>query len=540
MEDRVTASLQTVFDENQYLMHIEARGRLISRFVPELKAAVGLETVVDAGCGLGFFSSLLRECGLKVRGFDGRQENVDEACVRHPGIPFNQGDIEDSAIVGLGTYDLVLCFGLLYHLENPMRAIRHLRALTGKALFLESMCIASEGQYMLLREEPRNETQSLTDLAFYASEGCIVKMLYRSGFSAVYRLSPLPDHDDFRETQEHTRRRTVLLAAHAPLALSGLTHLPEPHEAANPWDKPVPVTTKVVRRLRSLGSFPVRVVRFWRKPLHEQSRSFYARWKRAFPGWPVPIRLPYGAWFMARDDYFGSTFTYDGFETDERAFVQKFLKPGMQVLDVGAHHGLYTLLASKCVGRAGTVTAFEPSPRERKALLLNLKLNKTKNVRVESIALGGSNIQSKLYVVDQQETGCNSLRPPVTSSTTSTTEVKVRRLDDWAAEHHIDHVDFIKLDVEGGELDFLKGAERFLTGGKRAVILAEVQDIRTQAWGYRAKDIIGSLREIDFVWFRIIGGGRLERLDAGAEEYDGNYVAVPKESLEAIRDVIKN
>jgi FkbM family methyltransferase len=226
-----------------------------------------------------------------------------------------------------------------------------------------------------------------------------------------------------------------------------------------------------------------------------------------------------------------------GFEADEIRFVQRFLQPGMTVLDVGAHHGLYTLLASKRVGPAGSVTSFEPSSRERKALLLNLKLNRTKNVRVESIALGSNNTQSEFFVVDQHESGCNSLRPPATSKTTSSTQVEVRRLDDWGTERHMDHADFIKLDVEGGELEFLKGAERFLAGGKRPVILAEVQDIRTQPWGYRSRDIIGHLRERNFVWFRIIGDGRLDQLDPYAEEYDGNFAAVPKELVQAIQDL---
>ena len=41
----------------------------------------------------------------------------------------------------------------------------------------------------------------------------------------------------------------------------------------------------------------------------------------------------------------------------------------MTVLDIGAHHGLYTLLASRRVGRTGKVVAFEPSPAERKAFV---------------------------------------------------------------------------------------------------------------------------------------------------------------------------
>src|SRR6266478_5089926 len=94
--------------------------------------ARGLSKAVDAGCGVGFFSQTLAECGLNVRGFDGRGENVAEARRRFPHIPFEQGDIEERAILELGRYDLVLCCGLLYHLENPLLAIRHLRGLTEK------------------------------------------------------------------------------------------------------------------------------------------------------------------------------------------------------------------------------------------------------------------------------------------------------------------------------------------------------------------------------------------------------------------------
>lgn len=282
-----------------------------------------------------------------------------------------------------------------------------------------------------------------------------------------------------------------------------------------------------------------RIKRFLRKPLHEQSRSFYARWRQLFPNLPIPVWLSYGAWFVARNDHLGSTLTYDGFETVERAFVKSFLKPGMTMMDIGANQGFYTLLASKCVGNTGRVIAFEPSPRERRALLLNLRLNRIRNVRVESFALGSRNIQTQLYVVERQDTGCNSLRPPVTTSATATMQVQVRQLDDWAKEFQIDHADLIKLDVEGGELEFLHGAERFLMGSKRPVILAEVQDIRTQPWGYQAREIVRYLHERNFAWFSISSDALLEQLDYTAQEYDGNFVAVPQESLHVIHEVAK-
>jgi len=116
-----------------------------------------------------------------VSGFDGRTENVAEARRRFPGIAFEQGDVESGEILKLGTFDLTLCFGLLYHLENPMLAIRRLRALTGKGLLLESMCIPGSQAGMVLREEPAAADQSLTEIGLYPSEACLVKMLVPGG-----------------------------------------------------------------------------------------------------------------------------------------------------------------------------------------------------------------------------------------------------------------------------------------------------------------------------------------------------------------------
>ena len=235
---------QSIFDHEHYLKHIEARGHFIRRMVTELQRAARLETALDAGCGVGFFSTLLKDLGLGVEAFDGRESNVEEARKRYPEISFIRGDIEDKSILEFGEHDLVLCFGLLYHLENPLMALRHLRALTKKVLLLETMCLPVAEPTALLRIEPDRDDQSLTDLAFYASEGCIVKMLYHAGFKNVYRAAQLPDHDDFRETETHIRRRTVLLAAFEPVKIDGLVVIPEPHESKNPWRKTRPAFRK--------------------------------------------------------------------------------------------------------------------------------------------------------------------------------------------------------------------------------------------------------------------------------------------------------
>ena len=284
----------------------------------------------------------------------------------------------------------------------------------------------------------------------------------------------------------------------------------------------------------------LRMRRFLNRPFHEQSRSFYARWTRIFPNIPLPIRLPFGAWFMARNDGLGSTLTYDGFEPNERSFVARFLRQGMVVLDIGAHQGFYTLLASKLVGSGGKVFAIEPSPREQKALRLNLVLNRCKNVRSEVLALGDTETQADLYVVDGKHTGFNSLRPPCVSGTTSRVKVNVKRLDDWFQEANVERVDFIKLDVEGGELAVLKGGVHFLEQRPRPVILVEMEDARSEPWGHRARDTASLLQEHGFHWFAISQGGTLERVPENLEKFEGNFVAVPDERVEDIKELMGN
>ncbi len=268
---------------------------------------------------------------------------------------------------------------------------------------------------------------------------------------------------------------------------------------------------------------------FLRKPWVEQRQSIYVRWARIFPAVPLPFRLPFGAYWLARHDDLGIPLLSNSFETAELRFVEQLLRPGMTVLDLGAHHGLYTLLASKRVGDSGRVFSFEPSPRERKALKRHLKLNRCRNVSIQEVALGSRAEETDLHVVENSAGGCNSLRQPNVEATTVAVRIRVERLDDVLAELGVEHVDFIKLDVEGGEKELLKGAELLLGRKPRPVILAEVQDVRTAPWGYAAREIIQRLHSKGFRWYAPDKDGSLQAVDANLEFYDGNFVAWPEE-----------
>jgi FkbM family methyltransferase len=522
---RLTAEITihlTPFDQKEYRQLIEARGETIRRVVSKLKPALQLSNAVDAGCGVGFFSQTLAECGLNVCGFDGRAENVTEARHRFPHIPFGQGDIEERAILELGRFDLVLCFGLLYHLENPLLAIRNLRGLTEKCLLLESMCLPGETPSMLLREEPHQEDQSLTDMACCPSEGSLVKMLYRAGFGVVYRVQPLPDHEEFRETTEYARRRTVLLASSAAIDVAGFRLIPEPHETDDPW----------VKKPAATATLPQRIGRFLVSPTRKKYITLANRARRIFPGMPIPLRLPFGAWWLAQKSALDHELIYNEFERMETEFVERLLRRDMTVVDAGAHHGLYTLLASKRVGWSGQVIAVEPSPRECERLEKHLRLNRCSNTELVPCALGEDPGETDLYLVDGFQDWCNSLRPPAVDEPVRTVRVSVRRLDDVLAQLGVSKVDFIKLDVEGAELSVLYGAMKLLQRESRPAILAEVQDTRTQPWGYAAREIIQFLIRMDYRWFAIAAKGALLPISCDQETYDANLVALPVERTE--------
>ena len=129
--------------------------------------------------------------------------------------------------------------------------------------------------------------------------------------------------------------------------------------------------------------------------------------------------------------------------------------------------------------------AFEPSPRERRALLRHVRINRCRNVSIEALALGGEEGNASLFVVQGEQTGCNSLRTPAPDVPGEfiPTPVHIVRLDDWLDAQKIERVDFIKLDVEGGELEVLRGAEDLLKRRPRLLILAELQDVRAKSLG---------------------------------------------------------
>jgi SAM-dependent methyltransferase len=229
-------SAPRIFDEKHYEDLNSSRAAVVSTLLAELKQPLGLNTALDVGCGLGYFSGLLRSLGLDLTAVDGRPENAEEAARRNPGVKVHTYDAEDPGLRALGKFDLVFCFGLLYHLENPLLAIRHLHAMTKKLLLIEAVIFPGDEPIMALIDEEVHEDQGLNHIAFYPTEACLVKMIYRSGMKRVYRPKIQPDHPDYRSRSDAPKIRSVLAATNSPVSSKLLEPMSEPSSAIRPWD----------------------------------------------------------------------------------------------------------------------------------------------------------------------------------------------------------------------------------------------------------------------------------------------------------------
>ena len=115
----------------------ETRNRMTFSRLDEIYAGRWADVrCLDVACNEGFFGMEVCRRGAKeVVGFDARDVNIEKADfikqhLGYEGISFHQENVSNLTPERFGVFELTLCLGLLYHLENPMDALRRVRAVT--------------------------------------------------------------------------------------------------------------------------------------------------------------------------------------------------------------------------------------------------------------------------------------------------------------------------------------------------------------------------------------------------------------------------
>jgi len=193
-------------------IHRTRREMMLAELEPLFDAHPNQLTAIDVASHQGYFSlELARRC-KSVRGLEYQKRHVESAALIAStlgvgNVSFTQENIETAAPNSVEPADIVINFGLMYNLENPIGALRRCREMTKRVLLIETQCtiLSMEGlvdsghhsgtNYMhgywgVFAGNPENIDGSASDIVFYPSPNALVWVLQRLGFKDVRIVMP--------------------------------------------------------------------------------------------------------------------------------------------------------------------------------------------------------------------------------------------------------------------------------------------------------------------------------------------------------------
>ncbi len=187
--------------------------------------------------------------------------------------------------------------------------------------------------------------------------------------------------------------------------------------------------------------------------------------------------------------------------TGEKAVFARVLdsvQPGDTVWDIGANIGTHAVMFARKVGDTGAVIAFEPEDGTRRTLEDNVTLNRLSNVQILRAALGSTTGKQTLYVDNRAGSGKHSLVPV---DGYEKTEIDVQTGDDLAMSRPEVAPSVLKIDVEGFELEVLKGLEQTLSRDRCRLVMCEVHSKVLRENGHDPQSVRRMLQDAGFSSF---------------------------------------
>jgi len=193
------------------------------------------------------------------------------------------------------------------------------------------------------------------------------------------------------------------------------------------------------------------------------SRTFHEWLKRRLAFITIKIRhgpLKGKSWNISS----GSKFTRGEYEPDNTRAIEALVKPRDVVFDVGAHVGYFTVLMSERVGPQGQVVSFEPRDINLDFLRQHVRINKCDNVQIVDACVGDHAGAARL------ETRVGTGKGHVSSA--GNVDVRMVVLDELVQSGSLPVPQFLKIDVEGGEMMVLEGARWIIETHRPLMVLA--------------------------------------------------------------------
>lgn len=198
------------------------------------------------------------------------------------------------------------------------------------------------------------------------------------------------------------------------------------------------------------------------------------------------------------------------YEPETFDLFKKIIKPGMIIVDVGAHIGYFTRIFSKLTGNDGAVYAFEADPENFEVLKKNSK--HLKNIKIQQLAITDHAGMIDFYHCEEKM-GCHSILPNIPLDYPKTKiSVEATDLDSFLANSGVEKIDLIKIDIEGGEVKAMTGMKNTLNKNTNLIIIVEFAPRWLKAAGLEPFQFLKNLADFNFKIHAITGGG-LEKIN---------------------------
>jgi FkbM family methyltransferase len=185
-------------------------------------------------------------------------------------------------------------------------------------------------------------------------------------------------------------------------------------------------------------------------------------------------------------------FNYFGFKELERDKLFTLLKPDDVLIDVGANMGEFSLKVAQLLGKGGKVVSFEPDLVNYQRLQTNFSLNPELAARItlHNFGLGEFPGTVNLSIVNESNRGMNR----VVKDAVNFNSITINTLDNIVLSEQMTKVDWIKIDVEGFEMNVLKGARLTIQQFKPSLFI-ELDDKNLREQNSSASELVSWLNE---------------------------------------------
>jgi FkbM family methyltransferase len=178
--------------------------------------------------------------------------------------------------------------------------------------------------------------------------------------------------------------------------------------------------------------------------------------------------------------------------------IALWVRPGMVVVDAGAHQGLWTFRLARAVGPTGHVFAIEPSPEYAPGLARVVTRAGLSNVTMLTLALGDREGTMRFCTRTADGSRLTGESRLSTDGVEGDTEVRVATLDSLVGDHpRLAEIGFLKVDVEGAELLLFRGADGLLRS-RHPHIYAEIEDRHCNRFGWTRETVLDHLTSLGY------------------------------------------